>query len=112
MKLVTYRVAGDAASRDRLGALRDDEVIELSGAVASDGNAIPDTLLELLRLAGAGLDRARAIADDPESAGAPRRELSSVELLAPLPRPNSLRDFMLVEEHVHNSLGDVPAEWY
>jgi 2-keto-4-pentenoate hydratase/2-oxohepta-3-ene-1,7-dioic acid hydratase in catechol pathway len=38
--------------------------------------------------------------------------LQEVTLRAPLPRPNSMRDFMLVEEHVRNSLGDVPAEWY
>jgi 2-keto-4-pentenoate hydratase/2-oxohepta-3-ene-1,7-dioic acid hydratase in catechol pathway len=31
---------------------------------------------------------------------------------APLTRPNSIRDFMLVEEHVRNSFGEVPAEWY
>jgi len=35
-----------------------------------------------------------------------------VQLLAPLPRPNSIRDFMLVEEHVQNSFGSVPPEWY
>ena len=36
-----------------------------------------------------------------------------VTLLAPLPRPNSLRDFMAFEEHVRNSLGgDPPDVWY
>jgi 2-keto-4-pentenoate hydratase/2-oxohepta-3-ene-1,7-dioic acid hydratase in catechol pathway len=34
-------------------------------------------------------------------------------LLAPLPRPNSLRDFMAFEEHVENSLGEKPPDvWY
>jgi 2-keto-4-pentenoate hydratase/2-oxohepta-3-ene-1,7-dioic acid hydratase in catechol pathway len=35
-----------------------------------------------------------------------------VELLAPLPRPNTIRDFMLIEEHVKNSFGEVPEAWY
>lgn len=36
-----------------------------------------------------------------------------VRLLAPLPRPNSIRDFMAFEEHVRNSLGeDPPQVWY
>ena len=34
-------------------------------------------------------------------------------LLAPLPRPNSIRDFMAFEEHVENSLGEDPPDvWY
>ena len=38
-------------------------------------------------------------------------------LLAPLPRPNSLRDYLVVEEHMRNcvdagSVKAIPAEWY
>ncbi|WP_256684144.1 fumarylacetoacetate hydrolase family protein [Halococcus qingdaonensis] len=36
-----------------------------------------------------------------------------VQLLSPLPRPNSLRDCMAFEEHVANTMGeDVPEVWY
>ncbi|MFC6716398.1 fumarylacetoacetate hydrolase family protein [Natrialbaceae archaeon GCM10025810] len=42
-----------------------------------------------------------------------RYEAGEYRLLAPLPRPNSLRDFMAIEEHVQNSMeGDVPDVWY
>lgn len=42
-----------------------------------------------------------------------RYEPGEYDLLAPLPRPNSLRDFMAIEEHVRNSMdGDVPDVWY
>ncbi|OIB58497.1 fumarylacetoacetate hydrolase family protein [Natrialba sp. SSL1] len=35
------------------------------------------------------------------------------DLLAPLPRPNSLRDFMAIEEHVENSMdGEIADVWY
>ncbi|MFB6205798.1 MAG: fumarylacetoacetate hydrolase family protein [Haloglomus sp.] len=35
-----------------------------------------------------------------------------VRLLAPLPRPNTIRDFMAYEEHVRNTLGDPPEVWF
>jgi 2-keto-4-pentenoate hydratase/2-oxohepta-3-ene-1,7-dioic acid hydratase in catechol pathway len=42
---------------------------------------------------------------DPDGGG--------VRPLAPLPRPNSFRDFMAFEEHVEGALdGDVPDVWY
>lgn len=37
---------------------------------------------------------------------------AEVDLLAPIPRPNSLRDCMLFEEHVRNTLGEPPDIWY
>ncbi len=35
-----------------------------------------------------------------------------MRLKAPLPRPNSIRDFMVVEEHVRRSGMPVPEEWF
>jgi 2-keto-4-pentenoate hydratase/2-oxohepta-3-ene-1,7-dioic acid hydratase in catechol pathway len=35
-----------------------------------------------------------------------------VNLLPPLPRPNTVRDFMVFEEHVKNTGGDPPDVWY
>ena len=37
---------------------------------------------------------------------------AAVDLLAPVPRPNSLRDFMAFEEHVRNTLGEPPDVWF
>lgn len=39
-------------------------------------------------------------------------DTGDVRLLSPLPRPNSLRDCMAFEEHVMNTMGDVPDVWY
>jgi 2-keto-4-pentenoate hydratase/2-oxohepta-3-ene-1,7-dioic acid hydratase in catechol pathway len=89
VRLVTYRARGE--TKDRVGVLAGDDVAEVLGA---------GSMLELLRR---GLDAVRT---------GERVPLSEVTLRAPLPRPNSMRDFMLVEEHVRNSLGEVPAEWY
>lgn len=40
--------------------------------------------------------------------------LSQVRLLAPLPRPNSIRDCLAFEEHLRNSMGEanIPPAWY
>src|SRR5688572_21271842 len=100
--LVTYRRPDGGPPR--LGVQIDDRVLDVADADAPRGGAapLPGSMLELLRLGDAGLDRVRALADRAGTAGL---ALADVRLCAPLPRPNSLRDFMLVEEHVKNSFG-------
>lgn len=71
MRLATYRDAGGT----HIGALRDDQIIPLDG-VAAD-------MLSLIDAGAAGLDRARAVL----ASGAGATPLSSVRLLAPIPRP-------------------------
>ena len=100
MRLVTFRVTG--SDRDRLGALLDDGVLDLTAAGA------PASLLELLREGELSMVRVRELV----AGGRADHALDAVALRAPLTRPNSIRDFMLVEEHVRNSFGEVPAEWY
>jgi 2-keto-4-pentenoate hydratase/2-oxohepta-3-ene-1,7-dioic acid hydratase in catechol pathway len=87
VRLVTY----DAGSGPRVGALEDDEVVDL----AFDGDMV--AFIE---------------------AGAPMGQRSRVEgarLLAPL-RPRSLRDFLAFEGHLKGALGrlgrPIPEEWY
>lgn len=99
MRLVTFRHPG-AGGEGSVGALSGDGVLDL-GSVA-------DSVLELLRTEGEGLQAARRAVQR----GGRVLALEDVELLAPLPRPNSIRDFMLIEEHVLNSFGEVPEAWY
>jgi 2-keto-4-pentenoate hydratase/2-oxohepta-3-ene-1,7-dioic acid hydratase in catechol pathway len=112
VQLVTYRAPG--AEQDRLGALDGGDVVDLSAAHAraAAGAPFPRSMLDLLRAGEAGLEAARAALasarDDPDL----RTPRADVRLRAPLPRPNSMRDFMLVEEHVRNSFGEVPEAWY
>jgi 2-keto-4-pentenoate hydratase/2-oxohepta-3-ene-1,7-dioic acid hydratase in catechol pathway len=59
-----------------------------------------------------------ARADDPSLEGPDGEQLvyaaEEVRLLAPLPRPNSIRDCLAFEEHLKNSLGNrpIPDVWY
>src|SRR5829696_9315512 len=98
MRLVTYRRRTASAGAGSIGALVDGGVLDLA--------AVARSMLELL--VADDLDAARRAIDR----GGPELALDEVELLAPLPRPNTIRDFMLIEEHVKNSFGEVPEAWY
>jgi 2-keto-4-pentenoate hydratase/2-oxohepta-3-ene-1,7-dioic acid hydratase in catechol pathway len=115
VQLVTYYEAG-ARTSPRIGILEEDTVIDLAGAAAAmdaspGGMGPPSSMLSLLRL-GDGLGLARRCAEHARRTGGSRLRRAEVKLAAPLPRPNSIRDFMLVEEHVKNSFGQVPEEWF
>ena len=100
MRLVTFRHRAVAGQQESIGALTVHGVLDL-GSIAG-------SMIELLRAEGGGIDAARRAVERGGSVLA----LDDVELLAPLPRPNSIRDFMLIEEHVRNSFGEVPEAWY
>jgi 2-keto-4-pentenoate hydratase/2-oxohepta-3-ene-1,7-dioic acid hydratase in catechol pathway len=73
------------------------------GVLASEGRiaevaAYPD-MLSLIEHGAAGLAKARAAASAP----AESHPLSAVKLLAPLPRPQRIRDFLCFELHVRQS---------
>jgi len=73
------------------------------------GEELPADMLALLQagtLAWSGHARALAHAQaegvDVVDGTRVRHAAGEIKLLAPLPRPNSLRDYMVVEEHVRN----------
>jgi 2-keto-4-pentenoate hydratase/2-oxohepta-3-ene-1,7-dioic acid hydratase in catechol pathway len=108
VRVVTFCSSG--ADDARPGVLDGDDVVDLTQRF---GDTVPPTsVLELLRGGPAAIESAEAAVRHSRTTGHGRLPLASVRLQAPLPRPNSIRDFMLVEEHVRNSFGTVPAEWY
>jgi 2-keto-4-pentenoate hydratase/2-oxohepta-3-ene-1,7-dioic acid hydratase in catechol pathway len=116
VQLVTYRLR-DHAAKDRVGAWVGRQVIDLHDACAALGPgedalpSLPGSLLEILR-AEHGMETVRRAVAHAMEECIPRLTLDDIRFSAPLPRPNSIRDFMLVEEHVLNSFGEVPPEWY
>lgn len=113
MQFVSYR-RNDAPAGVRPGILDGERIVDLADAAQRHGgdDPAPESILAMLRLGERGIDLARACLDLARRTGEFTVPRDEVRLAAPLPRPNSLRDFMLVEEHVKNSLGTVPAEWY
>jgi 2-keto-4-pentenoate hydratase/2-oxohepta-3-ene-1,7-dioic acid hydratase in catechol pathway len=121
MKLATFEQDG----RTRLGAVidGDDKVVDLDAAfVRRHGRAEP-ALASMLALIDAG-SGGRAVADalvaDP-----PEEDVvavATVQLLAPLPEPRQIRDFLCFEEHLRNAFEqagrltgrtfEIPPVWY
>ncbi|QJY49401.1 fumarylacetoacetate hydrolase family protein [Pseudonocardia broussonetiae] len=99
MHLVSHRGTDGV----RPGVLDGPDVVDLPGV---------GSVLDLLRLGPAGTGLAREAVHRSRATGEHRLPAAAVSLAAPLPRPNSIRDFMLVEEHVLNCFGSVPDEWY
>lgn len=94
MKLATF-IAPDGAQH--VGAVDADG--RMADLTATSADPWARDMLSLIESGPAGLDKARA------AAAAPRRafDLKQVRLLAPLPRPVRMRDFLCFELHVRQS---------
>jgi 2-keto-4-pentenoate hydratase/2-oxohepta-3-ene-1,7-dioic acid hydratase in catechol pathway len=107
VKLLTFRRDG----AEHLGAVAADgqTVVALAEAGQTrDGRPPPGTrsLLDLLRAGPAAVEQAAEVVEwamQADAGTAVKVALADVELLAPLPRPPSLRDAMTFETHVINS---------
>ena len=107
MRLVTFR----HQDREEIGALTGagGEIIRLQAAEGLR-HGRPDSrlnsMLEFLRGGLAARDAAQAafefaLSQHPEGVVV---DLATVQLLSPVPRPESIRDFMVFEQHITNSL--------
>jgi len=138
MKLVTFHVNAPMGAQRRLGALADGRIVDLSTAYATylaehTDEPTPRELAQLrtppdmigfLRAQHKGREAAEQALTFARSVAADARGIddariafdrSEVRLLAPLPRPNSLRDFSIFEEHMtRREGGAVPKRpnWY
>ena len=119
MKLVTFEHSGSV----RLGSVLAEQgrVVDLTASGASTCR----DMLSLIDAGPAALEQARAI----EKKAALTHELAAVRLLAPLPQPRRIRDFLCFEKHVRQSRAnrylfgqgtarldpatvDLPKAWY
>lgn len=104
MKLASYRRPGDPGTH--FGAVLDGaRVLDLQEAHAALRGAPHDALANAVEfLAGGAPSRALAaeVCEEAAARGPPEAlaRLDEVELLAPVPRPPSLRDFMAFEDHI------------
>ena len=138
MKLVTFQVNGPLGAQRRLGALLDERVVDLTTAYATylarETDEPTPRELSLLRtppdMVGwlRGQHKAREAAEQavafarglaPDARGLDDARITfergEVRLLAPVPRPNSLRDFSIFEEHMTRREGGAAPKrpsWY
>ncbi|CAG9621704.1 fumarylacetoacetate hydrolase family protein [Sutcliffiella rhizosphaerae] len=108
MKYVTFK---KKSGEIRAGLLNDDCIIDLFEA--SEG-LLPTSLLAIIEEYDKYQTKTNALIKKNPTIGVYQRE--AVTLLAPLPRPISIRDFYAFEEHVKTSRGrrglDIVPEWY
>jgi 2-keto-4-pentenoate hydratase/2-oxohepta-3-ene-1,7-dioic acid hydratase in catechol pathway len=121
MKLATFEQRG----RPRLGAVIDGDgkIVDLDAAFLRRHGRAEPALASMLALIDAG-SGGRAVADalvaDP-----PEEDVvavAAVQLLAPLPEPRQIRDFLCFEEHLRNAFEqagrltgrtfEIPPVWY
>lgn len=134
MKLVTF-LPPNTAGRGILGAMLEGQVVDMNTAMvcyllprmgaeharAAAARAVPRTMLSWLRTGEAGRRRAREVLDfvgdtlrREQPLSGPRSEPvvyagDAVRLLAPLPQPNSIRDFPCFAGHGGTSKS---KDWY
>jgi len=140
MRLCTFEVDSRFGAAERIGMQTPDgRILDLHLAYAltlAEGQQhprayelanvlVPPDMLELLTNGQFGRDAVNeALAylqprlDDPDLTGPDGEQLvygvDEIRLLAPLVRPNSIRDCLAFEEHLMNSLGSqsIPPAWY
>lgn len=97
MRLVTFAASG----RQRLGALIDGDrrIVDFAAALG-DGNPHFHSMQALIEGGAPALDRAREIAAAAQKGGRGAIDAKSVKLLAPLPAPPQMRDFLCFEKHL------------
>lgn len=130
MKLCTFEIRTHLGRHRRLGAVVQDDIVDLNFAAAyhfqnyrlADA-LVPPSMRGLLEGGNASMEAAAAaLASVPQDLRTGSREETiryrrgEVRLLAPLPDPRSLRDFFAFEAHVKRGFekrGEpMPQEWY
>jgi 2-keto-4-pentenoate hydratase/2-oxohepta-3-ene-1,7-dioic acid hydratase in catechol pathway len=97
MRLVTFAAAG----AERLGAFVDSDrrIVDFAAARSDAGPAFA-SMLALIEAGQPALDRGREIVADAQRSGRGVIDANTVKLLAPLPQPPQMRDFLCFEKHL------------
>jgi len=99
MRLVSY--VRDA--QVRVGAVRKDKVVDLFDATAHHQRVLPMDMLELLALGGGGMELAAEVVERADLDAHYCTALEGARLVAPIPRPTSLRDGYAFRQHVETA---------
>ena len=108
MKFVTYRanIHPLEAGSGRLGLLLENEVIDLEHASGALGTPLPNDMILFLRLGEPAMKAAQMVEKGAREDASlfkdknARIPIQTIELLAPVPRPTSMRDGYAFRQHV------------
>lgn len=137
MKLATFEIPTSAGPMRRIGAAIDGRLVDLAAAYAAHleradrgcdaerlaALLLPSDMVAFLGSGALGLQAAQHAIDaaqttDNAFGARTSYDRAEVRLLAPLPRPRVLRDFLTFEGHMKQAStalgrgGDVPPAWY
>ena len=99
MKLVSYLQEG----RGRLGALVGEHIVDLADAGASFDTPLPSDIVDFLVAGQSAMDAARLVLQRADTSAPFCRSLAASQLLAPVPRPTSMRDAYAFRQHVETA---------
>ncbi|RQG95436.1 fumarylacetoacetate hydrolase family protein [Natrarchaeobius chitinivorans] len=133
MQFASFEVRTRVGTERRVGVLREETLVDVTegyaGLLAERGEQAPQRLAnaiappDMLQFLKVG-ERAREAAEEAvsfvdgtdaetgPSAAQYQYGLDDVRLLSPLPRPNSIRDFIAFEDHIGHFAPSIPDEWY
>jgi len=119
MKLCTYSLGDD---QPRAGIKIDTQIFDIAACLnvsqAGVDSSRYEALIDVLRAGPQGLQSVRRLEEllhrdvHAEQFRAYRHESAKIKLWAPVPRPNTIRDFMVFEEHLINSTHAVAKRLY
>jgi 2-keto-4-pentenoate hydratase/2-oxohepta-3-ene-1,7-dioic acid hydratase in catechol pathway len=122
VKLCTYQTKKD--TKPRAGLLIDGRIYDIDAAIRPALRQIKNapscdysSLLDLLKGGRSAMDAVRRLEEIIRASGSDAIIKYSgiaegkVKLMAPLPRPNSIRDFLVFEKHLINTTNTV-LKWY
>jgi 2-keto-4-pentenoate hydratase/2-oxohepta-3-ene-1,7-dioic acid hydratase in catechol pathway len=133
MRLASFAVETAVGPVRRVGIAREGALLDVTAGyshvldqrdeadpVAVAETVAPTDMRSFLQRGDRALEAAREVAEtvpdgDADTGPGGARlayDPAEVDLLSPLPRPNSVRDYMAFEEHVENTMGEVPDIWY
>jgi len=98
MRLVTFLASG----AEHIGALVDGDrrIVDFAAAAGADAGPAFASMQALIEAGEGGLDRARDLLAEAQRSGRGAIDTASVKLLAPLPAPAQMRDFLCFEKHL------------
>lgn len=133
MKLATFEVDDETGTERRIGAYQDGTFVDLTASYSSllaevgdpspsetARSIVPPDMSAFVERGEDGLEAAENALThirETEPVRGPdgakiRYDRGEVRLLSPLPRPNTIRDFITFEEHIGHFREEIPQEWY